>query len=76
MMHLTHLKAEIESGIMESYTSLTPTDWVLSLFVTAIVVVWQLFAGSSFSSKMAGALMFGGLLLGISMHVFEWYRER
>jgi len=60
---------------MVSYTSLTPTDWVLSLFVTAVVVGWQVSAGSSFSSTIAGVLMFGGLTLGISMYLFEWYRE-
>jgi len=75
LMHPTHLTAENKSGTMNSYTSLTSTDWILSLFVTAIVVGWQLSAGSSFSSKMAGVLMFGGLTLGISMHLFEWYRE-
>ncbi len=61
---------------MESYTSLKSTDWALSLFLTAIVIGWQLSVGSSFTSTVAGMLTFGGLALGISIHVFEWYRER
>ncbi len=61
---------------MELDSSLTSIDWALSLFVTAIVIGWQLSAGNSFSSKMAGALTFGGIVLGVCLYVSEWYRER
>jgi hypothetical protein len=61
---------------VELDTSLTLADWGLSLFVAAIVVGWQLSAGNSFTSKIAGALMFGGIVLGTCLQTFEWYRER
>lgn len=61
--------------MMDSHTSLTPTELVLCLFITALVVGWQLSASSSVTSKIAGILTFGGLTLGISMYVFEWLRE-
>jgi len=61
--------------MMDSHISLTPTEWVLCLFITTFVVRWQLSASSSVTSKIAGILTFGGFILGISMHVFEWLRE-
>lgn len=61
---------------MELDSSLTLTDWVLSLSVTVIVIGWQLSVGDSFSSKMAGAITFGGVALGICLYVSERYRER
>jgi hypothetical protein len=75
-VHQTHLTAGTEFEVMEWDSSLTLTDWTLSLFVAAIVIGWQLFAGNSFSSKIAGALTFGGVVLGVCLYVSEWYRER
>jgi hypothetical protein len=65
-----------EVRAVESHTSLTSTDWVLSLFVTAVVVGWQLSVSSGFTATVAGILTFGGLALGVSIQMFEWYRER
>lgn len=75
LMRPTQLRGEDESRTVKSDTSVRSTDWILSLCVTALVVGWQLSAGSSFTAKVAGVLMFGGLTLGISLHLFEWDRE-
>ena len=65
-----------EVSAVESYTPLTSTDWILSLLVTTVVVGWQLSVSSGFTATVAGILTFGGLTLGVSMQMFEWYRER
>ena len=62
--------------MMDSHTSLTPTEWLLCLCITALVVEWQLSASASITSKIAGILTLGGLTLGVSIHAFEWFREQ
>lgn len=61
---------------MERYRSLSSVDWGAILFVTTAAVLWQLSINSSFTSKLTGAILFGGVSLGAGMYLFRLFREQ
>jgi hypothetical protein len=63
-----------ESHTVERYRSLNLADWGVILSVTVVAVLWQLSVNNSFTSKLTGALVFGGISLGIGMYLFRLIR--
>jgi len=76
MTYATTITPPVVSYNMERYRSLNFVDWGVILFVTVAAVLWQLSINSSFTSKLTGAILFGGGSLGIGMYLFRMFREQ
>ena len=76
MAYATAITPTVESYHMERYRSLNSVDWGVILFVTAAAILCQLSINSSFTSKLTGAISFGGASLGLGMYLFRLFREQ
>lgn len=56
--------------------SLKLLDWGVILGLTSGIILWRLYVGSSITTKASGAALFGGTFLGISIYLFQLYREQ
>ena len=60
---------------MKRYKTLSSLDWGLIATVTIGVVSWQLSIGDSITSRVASAILAGGVTLAVSLRLIRWYRK-
>jgi hypothetical protein len=52
--------------------SLRPTDRALLLILAVGIAAWRFVVGESVTAKLAGAVLFGGGVVGVCLRVLGW----